>query len=130
MSIFAEAGGSLQQIGGRCPDGWVTMQCERPSPEHVASAGGTWILVEPAVDPKLVGVEFQGVMCSATKEDMWGLAAIAPWVQAGNNTAFEFDNGNVLVLTPENYQEFTSVWGVFRASFFPVPVSEPAAGGA
>lgn len=75
----------------------------------------------PEMDPKLIGVEFQGTMCSATKEDMWGLAAIAPWVQAGNNTAFEFDNGNVLVLTPENYQEFTSVWGVFRASFFPVP---------
>lgn len=70
---------------------------------------------------KLAGVEFEGVMCSATKEDMWGLAAIGPWVQAGNSAAFEFDNGNVLVLTPENYQEFTSVWGAFRASFFPVP---------
>lgn len=71
-------------------------------------------------DRKLEGVEFQGVMCSATKEDMWGLASIAPWVAAGNNTSFEFDNGNTLILTPENYQEFTLVWGQFRASFFPI----------
>src|SRR5690606_6555047 len=46
---------------------------------------------------KLAGVKFEGVMCSATKEDMWGLSAVSPWIQAGNSTAFEFDNGNVLV---------------------------------
>lgn len=70
------------------------------------------------VDQKLQGVEFEGVMCSATKEDMWGLSAVSPWIQSGNSTAFEFDNGNVLVLTPENYQEFYAVWASFRASFF------------
>lgn len=74
-----------------------------------------------SVDLKLVGIEFEGVMCSATKEDMWGLSSVAPWVQAGNSTAFEFDNGNVLVLTPDNYRAFTAVWGAYRASFFPVP---------
>lgn len=70
------------------------------------------------IDPKLVGVEFQGILCSATKEDMWGLSAVAPWILAGNSTAFEFDNGSTLVLTPENYQEFYVVWASFRASFF------------
>jgi pyruvate/2-oxoacid:ferredoxin oxidoreductase alpha subunit len=67
---------------------------------------------------KLAGVEFAGVMCSATKEDMWGLSAVAPWVQAGNSTPFQFDNGNVLVLTPANYLGFLRVWGAFRSSFF------------
>lgn len=74
----------------------------------------------PEVDHKLQGVLFEGVLCSATKEDMWGLSSVAPWVQAGNSTAFEFDNGNTLVLTPDNYRAFTQVWGAFRASFFPV----------
>lgn len=70
------------------------------------------------IDRKLKGVEFQGVMCSATKEDMWGLSSIAPWIQAGNTTKFEFDNGNVLEITPENYRSFYEVWTSFRASFF------------
>lgn len=121
MSIFAEVGESLQQIGGECPAGWVLMQGARPGNDYVAAEDGTWIAMEPIIDPKLVGVEFQGVLCSATKEDMWGLASIAPWVAAGNSTAFEFDNGNTLVITPENYREFSEVWGAYRASFFPVP---------
>jgi ABC-type bacteriocin/lantibiotic exporter with double-glycine peptidase domain len=73
---------------------------------------------------KLAGVEFEGVMCSATKEDMWGLAAIAPWVQAGNSAAFEFDNGNVLVITPENQLAFQQAWSTFRATFFPIPLQD------
>ena len=44
MSIFAEVGASLQQIGGTCPAGWIVMQGERPSPNHVASAGGQWTI--------------------------------------------------------------------------------------
>lgn len=86
---------------------------------NVPQEGTIPVPVSP-VDPKLVGVEFEGVMCSATKEDMWGLSAVALWVQAGNSTTFEFSNGNTLVLTPDNYQEFVQVWGSFRASFFPV----------
>lgn len=41
--VFAELGSSLQQIGGNCPDGWITMQCERPSPNHIASVDGQWV---------------------------------------------------------------------------------------
>ena len=67
---------------------------------------------------KLTGVEFEGVMCSATKEDMWGLNAVQSFITAGNDVNFEFDNGNVLLLTPTNYEAFTAVWVPFRSSFF------------
>lgn len=119
QNVYAEVGSCLQQLGGSCPPGWTVMQGLRPAPDMVAQRDGSWTAA-PA-DPKLAGVEFEGVMCSATKEDMWGLSSVAPWIAAGNSTAFEFDNGNVLVLTPANYLEFTQVWGAFRASFFPVP---------
>lgn len=53
MKVFAEVGASLQQIGGTCPDGWVVMQGERPTPEHVAQADGSWV-VPPAPVPASV----------------------------------------------------------------------------
>ncbi len=82
--------------------------------------------VEPSVEAipvtsrelKYQGVDFQGVMCSATKEDMWSLNSIKDWVAAGNNVDFEFDNGNVLTLTKDNYAAFEAVWIPFRAGFF------------
>lgn len=67
---------------------------------------------------KLAGVEFQGVMYSATKEDMWGLASVKDWVRGGATTNFVFDNGNTLTLTPQNIDAFEAVWIPFRASFF------------
>lgn len=67
---------------------------------------------------KLAGVEFEGVMCSVTAEDMWGLNAAKDWVELGNSTNFEFSNGNVLTLTPDNLVAFQTVWMPFRASFF------------
>lgn len=42
--VYAEAGSSFQQFGGSCPDGWIVMQGERPSPDHVASADGQWVI--------------------------------------------------------------------------------------
>jgi len=53
MSVFAEANSSLQQVGGTCPDGWVVMQGERPSLEHVAQADGSWA-IPPAPVPDSV----------------------------------------------------------------------------
>ena len=79
------------------------------------------ILNEPPPKPvnlKLQGVEFAGVMCSATKEDMWGLSAVRSWVASGQDVAFEFDNGNVLTLSLANMAAFEAVWVPFRASFF------------
>lgn len=73
---------------------------------------------ESAKAGKLAGVEFEGVMCSATKEDMWGLASVKDWVRAGSSTNFNFDNGNTLTLTPQNIDAFEAVWIPFRASFF------------
>ena len=53
MSVYAEMGASLQQVGGECPDGWIVMQGERPSPEHVAQADGAWI-IPPTPVPEVV----------------------------------------------------------------------------
>ena len=44
-SVYAEVGASLQQIGGNCPEGWIVMQGERPSMEHVAQEDGSWAIV-------------------------------------------------------------------------------------
>lgn len=46
--VFAEVGSSLQQVGGACPDDWIVMQGERPTPDHIAHADGTWSL--PTLD--------------------------------------------------------------------------------
>lgn len=43
MQVFAQPGESLQQVGGECPDGWVTMDSHRPEPQYVAAADGAWI---------------------------------------------------------------------------------------
>lgn len=43
-NVYAEVGGNFQQVGGDCPDGWIVMQSERPSPDHVAAEDGSWIL--------------------------------------------------------------------------------------
>lgn len=52
MSVYAEVGASLQQIGGNCPAGWIVMLGERPSPDHVAQADGRWAIV-PAVPERV-----------------------------------------------------------------------------
>jgi hypothetical protein len=75
-------------------------------------------------DPKLIGVEFEGVMCSATAADQAGLAAVLLAIQlqgaAFQPTRFYFENGNILVISLANYQAFTGVWLPFRQSFFAV----------
>ena len=89
-----------------------------------AIAEGATVTVEqpPAPDPKLIGVEFEGVMCSATADDQAGLAAVLLAIQlqgeAFKPTRFEFDNGSELVITLENWQAFAAVWLPFRQSFF------------
>ncbi|WP_313135526.1 hypothetical protein [Stutzerimonas nitrititolerans] len=51
--VYAEVGASLQQVGGNCPDGWIVMRGERPSPEHVAHEDGSWV-VPPTPVPQSV----------------------------------------------------------------------------
>lgn len=62
----------------------------------------------------MAGVEFNGVMCSAFREDQWGLASVKPLVESGTDIDFEFENGNVVTLTQANLSSFESVWVPFR----------------
>lgn len=92
------------------------------TPEEIAALPAT--VPPPAPDPKLVGIEFEGIMCSATAADQAGLVAVLLAIQMQGvtfrPTRFEFDNGSVLVITLANYQAFTAVWLPFRQSFFAV----------
>jgi hypothetical protein len=76
----------------------------------------------PPPDPKMVGIEFEGVMCSATRDDQNGLVAviIAHQLQKASfqPTVFQFVNGNSLMMTYENLPKFLAVWMPFRQSFF------------
>lgn len=69
-------------------------------------------------DLKMTGVEFNEVMCSAHKEDQWGLSSIESHVLAGNEVSFYFKNGSVLTLNDQNWQAFRAVWVPFRQQFF------------
>ena len=46
MKVYSLAGYSMQQIDGGCPDGWIEMECERPSNDHVATSEGKWVVRE------------------------------------------------------------------------------------
>lgn len=43
MTFYSLDGYSMQQIGGKCPDGWVEMECERPSVDYVSTDSGKWM---------------------------------------------------------------------------------------
>jgi hypothetical protein len=78
--------------------------------------------IVPPPDPKMVGIAFEGVMCSATRDDQNGLLAviIAHQLQGANfqPTKFSFSNSNSLILTNDNLQAFVGTWMPFRQSFF------------
>tara|TARA_R110000850_G_scaffold163910_1_gene288637 strand:+ start:489 stop:863 length:375 start_codon:yes stop_codon:yes gene_type:complete len=67
---------------------------------------------------KFAGIKFEGVLCSAEAQDMWGLSSIKEFIAAGNSTPFVFENGNTLLLTPDNLAAFQAVWIPFRLGFF------------
>lgn len=70
---------------------------------------------------KLQGIEIEGVMCSATSEDQWGLGSIIRLVELGYDFNFEFKNGTILNINPNNLQSFLSQWIGFRETFFGPP---------
>jgi hypothetical protein len=76
----------------------------------------------PPPDPKMVGIEFESVMCSATRDDQNGLVAVIIAHQLQKTsfqpTEFKFVNGNRLLMTYENLPKFLAVWIPFRQSFF------------
>lgn len=57
ISVYAEVGASLQQIGGDIPDGWIVMQGERPTPEHVANELGEWVLPVPKAEDFIAAIQ-------------------------------------------------------------------------
>jgi len=73
---------------------------------------------------KIEGVEFEGIKCSATKEDQDGLAAVLLAIQLQGAefkpTMFHFSNGSKVVISLENYRSFIQTWLPFRQSFFQV----------
>ena len=75
---------------------------------------------------QMAGIEFQGVMCSATGDDQSGLSAVflkhalAKMVgQTFPDVHFRFENGNRLTLNANNIDALDAVWTPFRLSFFP-----------
>lgn len=87
---------------------------------------GSWKLNPKAAEAdKLTGVEINGVMCSATKEDQNGLVAVAMEYNMKHSagltladTVFKFENGNTLTITDSNFQSVYAAWAPFRQSFF------------
>lgn len=71
-------------------------------------------------DEKLVGIEFNGVKCSATRKDQDGLTSVFLGINSGfiEKTNFKFSNGSTLEITSENLEEFAIAWTQYRQSFF------------
>lgn len=109
---LAEAGMNCYQLDGK----WVV----EPDAKTVQAFIDAYV-PGPSLQ-KMIGIEFDGVMCSATSQDQGGLMAVLTAIQiqgAGfQPTQFQFENGNSLTITRANYQSFISTWLPFRQSFF------------
>lgn len=64
MTVYSLAGYSMQQIGGECPEGWIEMECERPSNDYVATSEGKWIIPVETKSEKLkkATIEYNAVV--------------------------------------------------------------------
>lgn len=112
------------------PAEWMGSTDKAPPKFDVKTEGvffieNAWSIVkaeQKQLDPKFVGVEIDGVMCSATGTDQNGLMAVfmAYQLQGASypGTVFSFDNGNTLHIDQDNIQEFIQKWVPFRQSFF------------
>lgn len=105
--------------------GKILWQNRLPTPEELAQMEAERIAidrVEAEAEHKRRGVEFEGVMCSATSQDQAGLTAVLLAIQLQGEafpaTRFYFENGNTLVIHLGNYRAFMSTWLPFRQSFF------------
>lgn len=80
MSVYARVGESLQQIGGDCPEGWVVMTGERPTPDHTASPEGSWELTVDRVRQRLTAennAAYEAAIGALTAD--YPAAEIATW---------------------------------------------------
>lgn len=117
---FVDSDGKyLGAFTGSEPDGGVEVLTAPQSASQIWSNGWSELTLSDH-DEKIKGVEFEGVMCSATAMDSSGLMEAREWVLAGNTTVFEFENGSELRLTPDNIGLFEATYKPFRASFFKV----------
>ena len=53
MTFYSLVGQPIQQIGGKCPDGWIEMNGERPSDAHVATSDGAWTIPVKTMQQKI-----------------------------------------------------------------------------
>ena len=116
------------------PADWMGTTTVTPPLYNKATQGcfwrdNAWAVVdseagETVSDPKMTGIEFDGVMCSATSQDQSGLLAVLMAFNMDGAsfqpTRFRFSNGNSLVITKDNLLHFMSGWKPFRQSFFAV----------
>lgn len=116
-----EAGQFARFIGGD----WLVdaiPQPEQPAQPPARTQTQEQIEADRVSALKLTGIEFEGVMCSATKDDQNGLVAVLTAYQlqgaAFQPTRYDFANGNSLVITKNNIQQFIAVWLPFRQGFF------------
>lgn len=111
------------------PNGCFIKQDKHPQTNEPITEANSRAVLEACVSTdqwqtiiKLEGVAFEGVMCSATKDDQAGLLAV--WMDYVSSpsefqpTRFDFSNGSKLVLTKDNLPAFRAVWGAFRRQFF------------
>lgn len=91
---------------------------ERKRRQEAAKEEKIKIEKEKIAEEKLKGIDFNGVLCSLHKEDQCGLFSIESFIREGYSVPFEFKNGNVLNLTPENIDAFRAVWIPARLKFF------------
>lgn len=100
-------------------NGWRLVEGEKPDEPILPTP-------ELTLDQlKMRGIEINGTMCSATRDDQNGLSAVAVGVtmarSAGRTfpaTQFKFENGNSLVIDNDNFDMVYETWVTFRQSFF------------
>lgn len=105
------------------------MQVAKPvDPEQLSVIGGTTYRVGEWVERpltteelKLKGFLYNGVWCSVTKEDQWGLNSVEGLILMGMSVNYHFENGNTMVLSPDMWADFRYQWVGYRLSFFPMP---------
>lgn len=68
---------------------------------------------------KLIGFNFQGVMCSATESDQNGLLGMYQFIKSGQlSPNFKFENGARLPLNSGNIDALMAAFHPFRSQFF------------
>ncbi|WP_202730559.1 hypothetical protein [Achromobacter xylosoxidans] len=102
-TVYAEPGAGLQQIGGQCPPGWVTMDGERPADGFVASESGSWVEAPP-IAPASVS-RYQG------REAM----RLTPYPKEGRPEWTLFDAFEELLNDPTTPAYYRRAWDELQA---------------